>query len=219
MILLTGGSGVLGREIKRLMPEVAAPTRDEFNIMNPKIVYGVDLIVHCAAYTNVDRAELNRHDCYDLNVIGTQKLSRLGIPMMYISTDSVFDGKTGNYHEWDIPNPVNFYSLTKLLGEHQMEDFSVIVRTAFRQSPWKYEYASNDRFSSADYVENIAPQIVKAIRIFDQLPKVINIAGKRRTHYDLAKITKPDVLPIDKEVFSVPRAMDTSLDCSLWESF
>lgn len=218
MILLTGGSGLLGAEIRKLISDIYAPTHKEFDILNPKFIPSVDLIVHTAAYTQVDRAEINRNECYRLNVEGTRNLSRLGIPMLYISTDSVFGGETGNYNENDIPYPKNFYSLTKFLGEQQLDDYSVIIRTAFRKRPWRYEYASTDRYSSADYVDNMAVEIVKAIRLFDKLPKVVHIGADRKSHYELAKISRPDIKPISNESIPVPRPVDTSLDSSLWRT-
>jgi len=206
---------VLGREILKLRPDIYAPSSKEFNILEPRFQNGIDLIVHAAAYTNVDKAEINRDECYNLNVIGTRNLSRLGVPMIYISTDSVFSGETGNYNEKDIPYPKNFYSLTKLLGEHELEDYSVIIRTAFRQSPWKYEYASTNRYSSAEYVEDIAKKIVKAIDLFENLPRVIHIGGPRLSHYQLAKMSTPKIRPVH-ESFFINRPVDVSLDCSLW---
>lgn len=220
MILLTGGSGLLGSEIVRLRPDIFHPMSSEFNILDPnkECLKNVDLIVHCAAFTDVDKAEDHKSECYELNVIGTKNISSFWIPILYISTNSVFDGFTGNYSENDIPNPVNFYSLTKLLGEFCLNNKSKIVRTSFRKTPWEYESAYEDRFTSADYVDVTAKEIVKAIEIFDRLPSIIHIGSKRRSFFELAKETRPEVTPmIFKELFP-KRPVDVSLNCSLWES-
>ena len=217
MILLTGGSGRLGLEIQKLI-DVWAPSHDEFDILNPKLIpSGVELIIHAAAYTNVNLAEEEQSLCYKTNVIGTRNLALSGISMIYISTDSVFDGSIGNYKEDDIPYPKNFYSLSKLLGEHEIRN-GVIVRCCPKNRPWAHHVACEDRFFSAEYQDETAKKIVKAVSMFNMLPRVIHIGSKRRSHYEMALETRPDVKPIHLSNYSVYRGHDTSLDCSLWDS-
>ena len=80
-----------------------------------------DLVIHCAAITNVDFCEDNEELCYKVNVEATKHLAetckKLGIVMVYISTDFIFDGEKGNYTEEDKPNPLGVYAKSKLLGE------------------------------------------------------------------------------------------------------
>jgi dTDP-4-dehydrorhamnose reductase len=90
-----------------------------------------DVIIHCAAYTAVDKAESDRVTCYKTNVDGTRNLAQLAkeldIEFIYFSTDYVFDGtKQEPYETTDIPNPINYYGLTKYLGEE-------IVRTLLKK--------------------------------------------------------------------------------------
>ena len=218
MILLTGGSGILGQEIEKRL-EVHAPSHEELDIANEEDVSKIraDIIIHCAAYTNVNDAEWDRKKCYEVNVIGTKLLSSLGIPMLYMSTDSVFDGEEGNYNEYDIPYPKNFYSLTKLLGEKEVTN-GIIIRGCPKTRPWAHEVACTDRFSSAEYVDEIAEKIVKAVSIFDRLPRIVHIGSKRRSHYELAQITKPNVKPIEIKEYKIYRGRDISLSTSLWDS-
>ena len=113
MIFLTGGSGLLGTELQKYI-QCIAPSSNEFNILfQRKVPKETSLIVHCAAYTDVEKAETDRMRCYDTNVIGTANLAKLGIPIVYISTEYVFDGTEGNYKEDSERNPINYYAKTK----------------------------------------------------------------------------------------------------------
>jgi dTDP-4-dehydrorhamnose reductase len=94
-----------------------------------------DLIIHCAAMTDVDKCETDREAASKVNVFGTENVVRaaeyLGCRLIHISTDAVFDGKKGMYTESDRPNPANYYGKTKLDAEKivsKLKD-SVIVRT------------------------------------------------------------------------------------------
>jgi dTDP-4-dehydrorhamnose reductase len=227
MIFLTGGTGLLGTELRKHL-SFWAPTRKELNILNPEIniPYDINLIVHCAAYTDVVGAEMNKQECYDTNVIGTRNLARLGIPMLYISTEYVFDGTKGNYSETDYPNPQNFYALTKLLGEYEARKAvgSVILRCLFKPRPFEHDAALSDQFTSGNYVDVIAKDVVHAINIFDSLPQTIHIGDKKKSTYELAKETKPNIIPLtienlEKQLGGRLRfPKDTSLNTTLWES-
>jgi dTDP-4-dehydrorhamnose reductase len=100
---------------------------------------GPDLVIHAAAYTDVDRAEAEPEEAYRVNGTGTRNLvmaaEELRCPIMYISTDYVFDGtKQGAYDEWDQPCPVNQYGLSKLMGEQFVSSLTnryYIVRTSW----------------------------------------------------------------------------------------
>ena len=80
------------------------------------------LVIHLAAYTDVDGAELNPDRAWKVNSMGTKNVAlacqKLEIPILYISTDYIFDGeKSTPYVEWDSPNPISIYGATKLEGE------------------------------------------------------------------------------------------------------
>lgn len=219
MILLTGGSGLLGTELQKHM-SFWAPSHAEFDILNPSEKIDAELIVHCAAYTDVTKAERDREACYRVNVDGTRNMASYGIPMIYISTDSVFDGKRGKYNEQDSCYPVNHYSDTKWKGELELRNTCCsIIRTSFKKSPWQHTHANTNRFTSAGYVAPIARQIIDAIQMFRSLPRIIHIGFDRCSHYEMALMTKPDVIPTTQDFTpDVPRPMDSSLDYSLWKS-
>ena len=103
-ILLTGGSGVLGTELRRLLPEMDAPPRSELDLLDAAGVaervraYRPDVIVHAAAYTDVLAAESDRSKCWNVNVAGTRAVvaaaRETGARLVHISTDYVFYGDT-----------------------------------------------------------------------------------------------------------------------------
>ena len=76
-----------------------------------------DMIIHCAAIVNLMICEENRDLTNRLHLDVTSQLTDHGAPIIFISTDSVFDGKQGNYHEEDQVGPVNYYGLSKWKGE------------------------------------------------------------------------------------------------------
>lgn len=81
-----------------------------------------DVIMNAAAATNVDWCEIHREDAWNVNVVGVENLveaaRKVGARLIHVSTDYVFDGKTGNYSESDQPNPINYYGKSKLAGEN-----------------------------------------------------------------------------------------------------
>lgn len=229
-ILLTGGSGGLGREIGKIC-ECKAPSHEEFDITSKKSIrdwmmcnWPIHLIIHCAAYTNVVSAEREKDKCYNVNVVGTANLADLHIPMIYISTEYVFDGERGNYSEESAPNPVNYYALTKLLGEFEAKRTeSLVIRTLLKHRPFPHPAALVDQFTSGDYVDVIAREIVLAARAFEKnhnvfIPRIINIGTDRKSTFDLAKQTR-DVTPTTLDNIRVKLPRDTSLNITKWREF
>lgn len=225
MILLTGSTGVLGQELQKHI-ECWAPTRKEVDINIPlgeanKIIASfseIKLIVHCAAFTDLVRAEKEKELAYQTNVIGTRNLASLGIPIIYISTEYVFDGLKGDYVEEDYPNPQNFYALTKLLGEceSRRNTKSVVIRCLFKPRPFKHDVACVDQFTTGDYVEVIAKEIALAIKKFDELPATLHIGTGKKSTYVLARESREVGEIRVEEITGVKLPRDTSLDCSKW---
>ena len=135
-VLVTGADGQLGYDvIKRLDEnniEYLATDKDELDITNEAQTnnvitkYNPDVVVHCAAYTAVDKAEDERELCYNTNVLGTRYVAaackKIDAKMVYISTDYVFDGEGDQPFEvTDQPNPINYYGKTKYEGELEVQ--------------------------------------------------------------------------------------------------
>jgi dTDP-4-dehydrorhamnose reductase len=91
----------------------------------------VGLVLHAAAWTDVDGAEADPQGAAAVNVGGTGHVAELGAPLVYVSTDYVFDGsKRAPYVESDAPNPLSVYGRTKLLGEAAAGESAWVVRSS-----------------------------------------------------------------------------------------
>ena len=146
-IFLTGAEGQLGRELqKRLQGTEFLPTDvKELDITDAAAVatmigsYKPDVVIHGAAWTQVDAVEEKVDLAYRVNAIGTQNIAMacraMNVAMVYISTDYVFDGKLGRaYTEFDAPNPLSVYGKSKYAGEmlaRQATDRLFTLRTAW----------------------------------------------------------------------------------------
>lgn len=216
----------MGSNMQKLI-KCYAPSSDELDIRDPAKCqsavkkYNPDIIIHCAAWTDVSGAEKDKKGCWAVNVKGTENMVRSakGRRFIYISTEYVFDGEKGMYKEDDIPNPVNFYALTKLIGETIVEQYlnTLIVRTAFKKDgPWEYKKAFVDQWMSSDFASERAPDIIKA-SLMDDLIGLIHVSGKRKTIYNLAKKVSPNVGKMSINDVSVKLPKDTSLDSSKWK--
>lgn len=147
-ILVTGASGLLGQELCPMLDTIGAKywaTNSKiFDITDTRMVneimnkVSLDLIIHLAAFTNVDLAEVNQKEAFKVNHIGTKNMAKiakkLDVPIVYISTSSVFDGKTDKPHKTtDITNPINVYGMSKLMGEEEIRKITkkhYIIRTS-----------------------------------------------------------------------------------------
>ncbi len=147
--ILVFGGGQVALELRRpdLRPGVAiaALTRAEADITRRKDVQAAlrrhrcDAVINAAAYTAVDRAEEERETAFAVNRDGPRRLAEacaeVGVPLVHISTDYVFDGsKTSAYSESDPVNPLGVYGESKEAGERAIRDVlerHVIVRTAW----------------------------------------------------------------------------------------
>ncbi len=148
-VLVTGVNGQLGYDVvKRLNGlgiEASGVGRNEFDIADKEQTQDYilkskpDVVVHCAAYTAVDKAEDEREKCYRINVEGTKNIAeackQIDAQMVYISTDYVFDGQgVEPQSENKSTNPVNYYGYSKEQGEQIVRNLlekHFIVRTSW----------------------------------------------------------------------------------------
>ncbi len=229
-ILLTGGFGRLGSELRALLPGIQAPAHTAMDITDPASVDAAvraatpAVIVHAAAYTDVAGAERDRALCWRVNVEGTRIVTRAalaaGALLVHISTDYVFDGLRGGYREEDIPGPaMNHYALSKIAAEEvaRTAPRHLVIRTSFRPREWPYPVAFTDVFTSQDYVDVIAPEIALAVRHAAEIGwDTLHIATERKSVFDLARRRRADVQPGSKTGARVALPDDISLDGARW---
>ena len=148
-VLVTGANGMLGQDLCPILEdagyEVIETDINNLDITNAEAAAAFikqeapEIVVHCAAYTNVDKAEEDLKNAELINVTGTENIAKAcaeaGAVMVYISTDYVFDGtKNSPYTPDDKPNPINNYGLTKLKGEEAVKKYCekyYIARTSW----------------------------------------------------------------------------------------
>ncbi|MFH0908879.1 MAG: dTDP-4-dehydrorhamnose reductase [bacterium] len=144
-IAIVGGKGMLGTDLGDVCRKNGAESvildLPEVDICNPESIAAslpaCDVVINCAAFTRVDDAEKERKLAHAINADGARNValaSRVkGLRVIHISTDYIFNGRKGTpYVENDLPQPVNYYGLTKLQGEEDVRAAggkSLIVRT------------------------------------------------------------------------------------------
>ena len=147
--LVTGSSGQLSRAFKELLKrDVVFADRDECDLSDPEALHkklnriGPDIVINCAAYTDVDEAENHPELAFRVNSDAVGEISawcaREGARLIHFSTDYVFDGKSEfQYTEQDIPNPLSIYGKSKRLGEKKFLESGcngICLRTSWLHS-------------------------------------------------------------------------------------
>lgn len=155
-IAVTGASGLVGSRIIELLkndfefiplPQEQLDITDGDSVKKRFETLDAELLLHLAAYTNVDGAEKERDLAKKINVDGTKNLFGAAqsrhMQVLYISTDFVFDGENAPFDEDSKPNPVGYYGQTKYEGEQVVKDNAMIVRITY---PYRKEYADRGDF-------------------------------------------------------------------------
>ena len=157
-ILITGANGLLGQAVTRVLNDQyellisgieSKPVQNQFadnyqvlditNVATSRDIikdFVPDIIINAASYTQVDQCESRKEQCWQINVKGVENLASLArrydIHLVHFSTDYVFDGEKGPYHENDRPHPISYYGKSKLASENVLTQIScphTIVRT------------------------------------------------------------------------------------------
>ena len=197
-ILVTGSMGQLGSEIKELSSNYNYnfffTTRDDIDITSKDSIKefcqtnSINVIINCAAYTAVDKAQSDIENADLVNRKAVKKLSiiakELDIKLIHISTDYVFDGKNFKpYVEEFQTNPQSVYGKTKLDGENELLDInplnSIIIRTS-----WVYSYYGN----------NFVKTMLRLGKEKEELGVIFDQVGTPTYAKDLA-ITILDIIP------------------------
>jgi dTDP-4-dehydrorhamnose reductase len=262
-ILITGTSGMLGKDIfyefvkddnivfgvdlkvNPLLPihlqKIGDLTDKEFVLSILKEVKP-DIIIHCAAIVNLETCEKNKELADKIHVDATKLLAQYrpsSTKIIYISTDSVFDGIRGNYTETDQPNPLNYYAKSKLTGENvaKLNPNYIVVRTnifgfniPLRSSlaEWAIKsFKTNNKISgfedvifNAIYTKDLAVGLRQLVE--GNFIGTINIASKGsiskydflkylalKSSYNVANISKSSIKEMD---FKINRPDNTTLN-------
>ena len=233
-IIVTGGSGKLGKEILKIFPNAIAPTHQDLDIAERKAVIGFirtskpSLVIHTATMVNVRLCEQYKKRAWKTNVMGTENLIdallqlKPDVYCIYLSTACVFYGDRGFYKENDVPYPKNFYGFTKLMGEFVVKKMPkhLIIRTNFvAKEKWPYPKAFTDRFGTYLFADDVARALKEIVEL--GLTGILHLAGdKKLSMYELAKITTPDILPMTlTEYLGPPLTIDMTLDTIKWKKY
>ena len=240
-VILIGKNGQLGRSIQNIVDKKKYKNnftfvgRDELDLSNDNNIdkyfddNHFDLIINCAAYTNVDRAEEETALAEQINHLAVLKLSKVAnkkkAKLIHISTDYVFDGKKVKpYSEIDKTNPINTYGRTKLSGEEAllkvMPTNAMVIRTSWIYSKYGNNFVNTmlnlgrkknelnvvtDQIGSPTYADDIANDILK---IIDNKKFIKNTMPSEIYHYsNLGEVSWHDFA---KEIFKIAK-----LDCKV----
>lgn len=232
-MVVTGGSGKLGAELKKLFPNAKFPGRAELDVTSEASMQSyfnnnpTKLIVHCAAFTSPPVCEKNPEKALLTNIIGTASLVRWAMKMdaklIYISTEYVFSGREGLYSEIDPVLPVNRYAWSKLGGECAVEMLPktkfLIIRCAFGPCPFPYDKAPYDQFTSREPVDVVAKQI--GTLIDKNAHGIYHIGGWRKSVFEYAVGVSPDkdIRKCSRHDFDFMVPKDASLDTTKYREF
>lgn len=244
-ILVTGCNGQLGNELQRLAPqyddiEFHFTDKEELDITNRKDVYAfieqhaISVVINCAAFTAVDKAESEPELCDLLNHVApgylAEAVASIGGTMIHVSTDYVFDGTSCTpYKEEDTPNPQTVYGRTKLAGEESVIRScpgSMVIRTAWLYSTFGNNFVKTmirlgkeredlgvvfDQIGSPTYARDLAQAIMKAVEQ-GIVPGVYHFTNEgvcswydfTRAIHRIEGISTCHVRPIHTEEYPVP---------------
>ncbi|OGY51299.1 MAG: hypothetical protein A3J59_02405 [Candidatus Buchananbacteria bacterium RIFCSPHIGHO2_02_FULL_56_16] len=217
-ILMTGGLGMLGSEIRKLAEDLYAPGFDELDVTNAEKVleqfkaYQPDVVLHLAAMTSPPEHEKNPEPGLRVNVIGTANVAlacrAVGAKLVYTSSDYVYHGPGPHREDEPVTSPYRF-GWSKLGGECAVRllEQHLILRLSFGPVPFPWDKVYRDQWNSKLYVDEMAPLVLAAAR--SKATGVLNLGGPRTTLEAYARRSRPEIEAIPKPDW-VPA--DTSLD-------
>ncbi len=252
-MLVFGAGGQAGSEICKLFPDAlgihhssntgtsSVEITDYVKLEDIILKTRPEVIVNAVALTNVDLCETERPKALAINSESVKHIVRaarvVNSYVVHISTDYVFDGFTGMYGENSVPNPINYYGLSKLLGDCAAlsYDDSLVVRTSgvfgykgnyprfvVNQLKENKEVKAVKSFYSPIHAKLLAEAILDLIDL--RRTGIVNVAGQRVSRYDLAveiaermNVPNSGIHELDQSsmTWAAKRPFDSSLDCSL----
>ena len=225
-VLLTGASGRLGAEIKKIfdVPDsLLSPSRSELDLANQEKVdeyfrkEAPEIVIHCAANTDLPGAQTNPGLTIRDNVVATSNLTlaciESGARLVFVSTSHVFDGKKGDYKPQDPLNPLGNYAKSKAAAELvvRMHTNSLTIRVEFFGRDFPYASAFDDKFATKLYSDEIAPKILA--ESLSNKTGIMHLDIPKRSIYEIAMQRNPEVKRSSVTLYSgsTPNLIDTSL--------
>jgi dTDP-4-dehydrorhamnose reductase len=225
--LIIGANGMLGSDLCKVFPESVMITHKELDITNRDQVMETiqkikpTFVLNAAAYTNVDDCEENQELAFQVNGYGpghiAEACSIVGAGLVHFSTDYIFDGTKKSYIESDIPNPINVYGHSKLIGENKIieniDDYRIIriswlfgihgknfIETMLRLSrEMDIVKVVNDQFGKPTYTLDLAKKVKEIIKLDPGIYHITN--DGICSWYEFASTIIDNTVPCSSEEF------------------
>jgi len=233
-ILVTGGDNSLSQELGKIYEEILIPDSKELDLTNKESIKqffsrnNFDCIIHNESLMNVRECEENKNKAKKINVTSTKNLVDIiqeitpKIEFIHLSTPCIFDGVSGMFTETSIPNPVNYYGITRMNAENEvkkLQEFVIIRANYVNKGIWPYPKAFTDRFGTYLFSKQVAQGIFDIRQ--EGVRGIIHVVSDTKiSMYELAKMTTPEIEPITmKEYSGPPLTVDMSLDTERWKKY
>ena len=233
-ILVTGGDNSLSRELEKIYEDVLIPDSKELDLTDKESIKqfflrnNFDCIIHNESLMNVRECEEDKNKAKKINVTSTKNLvdtiqeTNPRIEFIHLSTPCIFDGVSGMFTEMSIPNPVNYYGITRMEAENEVKKLQelIIIRTNYvNKERWPYPKAFTDRFGTYLFSKQVAQGIFDIQQ--EGIRGIIHIVSDGKiSMYELAKMTTPEIEPMTINDYSGPPVtMDMSLDSTKWKKY
>jgi dTDP-4-dehydrorhamnose reductase len=207
-IVVIGKFGLLSKELQSIDKSIIPLSSLDYNIADVSIIKKLeeinpDIIIHSGAVTNSVLIDENPVSAIDINIIGTAHISKYcylyNKRLVFISTDYIYPGLNGDYKESDPIQPYNNYAWTKLAGECSVKLVKdhLIIRTSFGDTKFPYDVAWENQIVTKDYIDIIAPMILKSAK--SEVTGILNIGTLPKTVFEFASKRNKNVIPIKKD--------------------
>lgn len=202
-LLVTGSTGRLAKYILPLLEEhfeVTAVGIENFDFIYQVPKGSYDIVLHMGAYTEVVKAESEKHKCFLTNAVGTYNMVEAyrDIPFVYISTEYA-------------NRPLGVYALSKQMGEEAVKTHPhyLILRTSFKPDIWPFPFAYENQMTRGDSTSVIAKVLTDLIIKWDKkTSEMIHAGTERKSILELARRSRPDVVPNRVEDYNTKIGMN-----------
>lgn len=215
------------------------PSRQVLDIKAPESIENffklndIDSIIHCAALARISECEKDPAEAIETNIVGTGNLAaavrrceirrQKEIRFIYISTDGVYAGRTGNYREDSATMPYSIYGWTKLGGEcvvRTVKNHCIVRASFFDKNNIIFRDAATDMYSSKVTADYLAKALFFLLN--SEFTGAINVGSERLSDYERYKKYKPDIVSCNRADiaagFSFPLYYDSSLNIEVWRN-